>query len=80
MSAEHKEKPDIFPFPPVIYLVPLLIGLVGITISVNTVWPLLFVPVVLVLISLVIRQEERYLEGKFGQEYSNYKANVRRWL
>ena len=53
---------------------------IGITVSVNTVWPLLFVPVVLVLISLVIRQEERYLEGKFGQEYLNYKAKVRRWL
>ena len=53
---------------------------IGITASVNTVWPLLFVPLVLVGISLVIRQEERYLEGKFGQEYLNYKAKVRRWL
>ena len=53
---------------------------IGIVISVNTVWPLLFVPLVLALISLVIRQEERYLEGKFGQEYLNYQAKVRRWL
>ena len=28
MNAEHKERPGIFPFPPAIYLAPLLIGLV----------------------------------------------------
>ena len=156
MSEDEKERPGIFPFPPVIYLVPLLLGLViqfflpvrllpvgglqfaiglpiigisivvlisaaltlvragtaldpekvttkivthgpyrftrnplylflaiiyvGITISVNTIWPLFFLPVSLVLISLVMRQEERYLDGKFGQEYLDYKARVRRWM
>ena len=40
MNAEHKEKPGIFPFPPAIYLVPLLIGLV-----IQFVFPLRLLPV-----------------------------------
>ena len=57
-----------------------LASYIGIAISVNTAWPLFFIPVIVVLISRVISQEERYLEGKFGQEYLDYKAKVRRWL
>jgi protein-S-isoprenylcysteine O-methyltransferase Ste14 len=36
--------------------------------------------VLLVMVRGVIRREERYLEGKFGAAYRDYKAQVRRWL
>ena len=42
-------------------------------------WPLLLVPRVLVVVPHgVVRREERYLEAKFGQEYRDYTARVRR--
>ena len=37
-------------------------------------------PVLLVIRYGVIAREERYLEEKFGQEYLDYKAVVRRWF
>ncbi len=53
----------------------------GITLLVNTVWPLLLLPFVLGLVQRgVIEREERYLERKFGDEYLSYKSRVRRWL
>ncbi|HUE78823.1 MAG TPA: isoprenylcysteine carboxylmethyltransferase family protein [Sphingomicrobium sp.] len=41
---------------------------------------LLLVPVLIIIQTQVIVREERYLEGKFGDEYRAYKARVRRWL
>jgi protein-S-isoprenylcysteine O-methyltransferase Ste14 len=38
------------------------------------------VPAVVLAQALAIVPEERYLERKFGDEYSRYKASVRRWL
>jgi protein-S-isoprenylcysteine O-methyltransferase Ste14 len=47
----------------------------------NALWPMLILPIVLILIDRgVIAREERYLEDKFGEEYMQYKARVRRWI
>lgn len=44
-------------------------------------WPLAFLPLVLFLIvRLVIEREERYLERKFGADYTLYRDAVRRWI
>jgi protein-S-isoprenylcysteine O-methyltransferase Ste14 len=64
---------------------PMYLGLallyLGITLWVDTLWPLLFLPLVLFTVQrTVIAREERYLEAKFGEEYQSYKARVRRWI
>ena len=41
---------------------------------------LLLIPVVIIIQTQVIAREERYLEGKFGDEFRAYTARVRRWL
>jgi protein-S-isoprenylcysteine O-methyltransferase Ste14 len=47
----------------------------------DALWVLAPLPVVLAVIDrAVIAREERYLERKFGREYLDYKATVRRWL
>ncbi len=53
----------------------------GLTLLVNSVWPLVLFPVVITLIERwVIRREEAYLEAKFGDVYRAYKARVRWWI
>jgi protein-S-isoprenylcysteine O-methyltransferase Ste14 len=53
----------------------------GISLAVNSLWPLLLLPVILVVMQrLVIQREERYLERKFGDKYREYASTVRRWL
>jgi protein-S-isoprenylcysteine O-methyltransferase Ste14 len=53
----------------------------GIAGLVNALWAILLLPVALFVIRRgVIEREERYLEGKFGEEYLRYKARVRRWI
>lgn len=41
---------------------------------------ILLVPLMIVIRYGVIAREERYLVGKFGDEYRRYQASVRRWL
>lgn len=54
---------------------------IGATFFVNSVWPLVLLPVVVGLVQRqVIVQEEAYLEAKFGEEYRAYKTRVRRWI
>jgi protein-S-isoprenylcysteine O-methyltransferase Ste14 len=53
----------------------------GIGIAVGNAWIVaLLVPVVLMIHYGAILPEERYLERKFGDEYTDFKASVRRWL
>ena len=64
---------------------PMYVGItllyVGVAIWVNTVWPLLFLPVILIVMHHgVIVREEAYLERTFGEEYRQYRQRVRRWL
>ena len=52
-----------------------------ISLIINAVWPVLFLPAVLTVVHHgVITREERYLERKFGQEYKSYRSRVRHWL
>ena len=47
----------------------------------NTAWMLAALAVLFLLLEFgVVRREERYLAAKFGQEYDDYRARVRRWL
>ncbi len=53
----------------------------GFAVLMNSLWILLCLPVLLIILDRgVVLQEEKYLEGKFGDEYLQYKSRVRRWL
>jgi len=53
----------------------------GIGLALDNAWILLLlVPVLLVIHHGAILPEERYLEQKFGEEYTRFKASVRRWV
>lgn len=54
---------------------------VGLALLVDTAWPLLLLPLVLVLlVRLVITREERHLEQVFGDAYREYRGRVGRWV
>jgi protein-S-isoprenylcysteine O-methyltransferase Ste14 len=53
---------------------------VGIALAANAAWPLLLLPVVLLLTHVVILREERWLQRQFGTAYQRYKSSVRRYL
>jgi len=53
----------------------------GVAIWVNAIWPLLLLPLVLVVMQVgVIAREEAYLERVFGDAYREYRGRVRRWI
>ena len=53
----------------------------GIGLWTNTLWVMLMlIPVWIIMTTRVIAREEAYLERAFGDEYSSYKASVRRWI
>jgi protein-S-isoprenylcysteine O-methyltransferase Ste14 len=54
---------------------------VGIGIAADNIWVLpMLVPTLMVMRTGVIAREEKYLEGKFGEDYRRYKGSVRRWI
>ena len=54
---------------------------IGLGIVFNTYWALFaFIPALIIVYYTAVKKEEKYLETKFGQEYLDYKAKVRRWL
>ena len=53
----------------------------GIAVLRNALWAIVLLPLVVYVIQReVIEREERYLERTFGEEYLDYKAQVRRWI
>ena len=57
------------------------IATAGVGLWLNNAWILLGLPaLVLLLHYLAIAREEKYLEGKFGEPYREYRRQVRRWL
>jgi protein-S-isoprenylcysteine O-methyltransferase Ste14 len=53
----------------------------GIGLLTNNLWVVsMLIPVWIVMTTQVIAREERYLARAFGDEYSSYKASVRRWI
>jgi protein-S-isoprenylcysteine O-methyltransferase Ste14 len=53
----------------------------GIAAWINSLWLIATLIVAIALMTtVVIPREERYLERKFGTEYLEYKARVRRWI
>jgi protein-S-isoprenylcysteine O-methyltransferase Ste14 len=53
---------------------------VGIACVVNTAWPLLLLPLVLLVIHVTVVREEHSLEVRFADAYRSYKTSVRRYL
>jgi protein-S-isoprenylcysteine O-methyltransferase Ste14 len=53
----------------------------GVALILNSWWPVVLLPVVLIFIQgAVIAREERYLRARFPVEYPAYCSRVRRWL
>jgi protein-S-isoprenylcysteine O-methyltransferase Ste14 len=46
----------------------------------GTAWPLLLLPVVLVVTQVVVFREERSRGRRFGAAYRSFKTSVRRYL
>ena len=59
----------------------LSVAYIGGSLLCHTLWPVLFLPLVITLVTvLVIQREERYLSAAFGSEYAEYADRVRRWI
>ncbi len=55
--------------------------LIAISVLISNIWILILTPAFIIVIQKgVIEREERYLEGKFGTDYTSYKKNTHRWI
>lgn len=94
-AALSRAKTNVNPWKPTTSLVtggtyrftrnPLYVGLtlvfVGLALAFDTTWGfVVLVPVLATLHFGVVLREERYLEGKFGDEYRQYRERVRRYV
>jgi protein-S-isoprenylcysteine O-methyltransferase Ste14 len=53
----------------------------GGALAAGTLWPLAFLPLVLLVVDrAIVPREEAHLSASFGDEYERYRARVRRWL
>ncbi len=95
MMRFRRAKTSVTPFRPTTALVvsgpyrftrnPIYVGMAafytGLALGLGMIWSLILLPLVLLVVDRqVIAREERYLEAKFGEQYREYKARVRRWL
>ena len=61
--------------------VAFILFVLGLSVWLNNLWLLVtLVPAVGIITMVVIPREERFLERNFNDQYSSYKARVRRWL
>jgi protein-S-isoprenylcysteine O-methyltransferase Ste14 len=90
---EHKEHPN--PYKPTAAIVssgiyrfsrnPIYVAffivVLATAVAANNAWLLIAIVVLFVLLQFgVVRAEERYLSGKFGEEYDAYRKTTRRWF
>ena len=64
---------------------PMYLGMtlahLGASVALNAMWPIILLPMALVvLFKLVIAKEERHLWEMFGNDYVEYRRQVRRWI
>jgi protein-S-isoprenylcysteine O-methyltransferase Ste14 len=58
-----------------------LVFVIGLSVWLNDLWlVIMLVPAVGVIAGVVIPREERFLERNLPDQYSSYRAGVRRWL
>jgi protein-S-isoprenylcysteine O-methyltransferase Ste14 len=59
----------------------LTIAYLGVAWMLNMGWPMILLPLALVVLHhFVIAREERYLASAFGETYESYRKRVNRWL
>jgi protein-S-isoprenylcysteine O-methyltransferase Ste14 len=61
--------------------VSFFVAQLGISLWIGSVWMVAtLIPAAALVARVVVPREERYLESRFGQQYSSYRDSVRRWL